>query len=120
MAELNKQEVLLNLASLLDSERTAILEANAADLAACPPDDPVIVDRLKVNDEKIDAMIRSVESVAAQEDPEGLVVSSHVREDGLRIENRKVPFGTVLIIYEARPDVTIEAAAIAMKGGNRI
>jgi glutamate-5-semialdehyde dehydrogenase len=65
-------------------------------------------------------MIRSVESVAAQDDPEGVVISSHVREDGLRIENRKVPFGTVLIIYEARPDVTIEAAAIAMKGGNRI
>ena len=120
MAELNKQETLRTLASLLDSERAAILTANAADLAACPPDDSVIVDRLKVNGAKIDAMIRSVESVAAQADPEGFVISSHVREDGLRIENRKVPFGTVLIIYEARPDVTIEAAAIAMKGGNRI
>ena len=120
MADLNKQETLRTLASLLDSERAAILTANAADLAACPPDDSVIVDRLKVNGAKIDAMIRSVESVAAQADPEGFVISSHVREDGLRIENRKVPFGTVLIIYEARPDVTIEAAAIAMKGGNRI
>jgi len=120
MADLNKQDILRSLASLLDSERAAILTANAADLAACPPDDSVIVDRLKVNDAKIDAMIRSVESVAAQADPEGFVISSHVREDGLRIENRKVPFGTVLIIYEARPDVTIEAAAIAMKGGNKI
>lgn len=120
MAEINKQEVLRALAVLLDAEREAILNANAADLAACPADDAVIVDRLKVNDAKIDAMIRSVESVAAQADPEGGVISSHLREDGLRIENRKVPFGTVLIIYEARPDVTIEAAAIAMKGGNRI
>src|SRR5690242_1065210 len=120
MADLNKQDILRTLASLLDSEREAILAANAADLAACPPDDSVIADRLKVNDAKVDAMIRSVESVAAQSDPEGFVISSHVREDGLRIENRKVPFGTVLIIYEARPDVTIEAAAIAMKGGNRI
>lgn len=120
MADLNKQDILRTLATLLDSERAAILAANAADLAACPPDDLVIIDRLKVDDAKIDAMIRSVESVAAQEDPEGFVISSHVREDGLRIENRRVPFGTVLIIYEARPDVTIEAAAIAMKGGNRI
>lgn len=120
MAELNRQAVLNTLSELLNSNREAILEANAADLAACPPEDAVIVDRLKVNDAKIDAMIRSVESVAAQDDPEGVVISSHVREDGLRIENRKVPFGTVLIIYEARPDVTIEAAAIAMKGGNRI
>lgn len=120
MADLNKLEILGTLASLLHSERAAILAANAADLEACSPDDAVIVDRLKVNDVKIDAMIRSVESVAAQSDPEGVVISSHVREDGLRIENRKVPFGTVLIIYEARPDVTIEAAAIAMKGGNRI
>lgn len=120
MAELNKEQVLGRLAALIDSERAAILSANAADLAACPPDDAVIIDRLKVNDTKIDAMIRSVENVAAQSDPEGFVISSHTREDGLRIENRKVPFGTVLIIYEARPDVTIEAAAIAMKGGNRI
>ncbi len=120
MANLNKQDILRTLALLLDSERGAILTANAADLAACPPDDAVLVDRLKVNDAKIDAMIRSVESVAAQADPEGFVMASHVREDGLRIENRRVPFGTVLIIYEARPDVTIEAAAIAMKGGNRI
>ncbi|MDI1240931.1 MAG: glutamate-5-semialdehyde dehydrogenase [bacterium] len=120
MADLNKQDILGTLASLLDSERAAILAANAADLSVCPDGDAVIIDRLKVNDVKIDAMIRSVESVAAQADPEGFVISSHVREDGLRIENRRVPFGTVLIIYEARPDVTIEAAAIAIKGGNRI
>jgi len=120
MADINKQDVLRTLSELLDSHRKEILAANAADLAACPDDDAVIIDRLKVNDAKIDAMIRSVESVAQQTDPEGFVISSHIREDGLRIENRKVPFGTVLIIYEARPDVTIEAAAIAMKGGNRI
>lgn len=101
MADLSKQEILRKLSALLNSERAAILAANAADLSACPPEDAVIIDRLKVNDAKIEAMIRSVESVAARADPEGFVISSHVREDGLRIENRKVPFGTVLIIYEA-------------------
>ncbi len=65
-------------------------------------------------------MIASVESVIAAPDPVGKIVSSHIREDGLRIENRTVPFGTVLIIYEARPDVSIEAAIIALKAGNRI
>lgn len=120
MADLNKQDILRTLSALLDSEREAILAANTTDLDSCRDGDAVIVDRLKVNETKIDAMIRSLESVAERDDPEGSVISSHVCEDGLRIENRKVAFGTVLIIYEARPDVTIEAAAIALKGGNRI
>lgn len=120
MSEINKERILNDLAALIDSNREAIISANRLDLDACPPHDAVIVDRLKVSDAKIDAMIRSVESVASQPDPENELISQHTREDGLRIENRKVPFGTVLIIYEARPDVTVEAAAIAMKGGNRI
>lgn len=120
MPEINKELILNNLAALIDENREEILAANRADIAECPPDDAVILDRLKVDDAKIDAMIRSVKSVATQADPQNELISTHTREDGLRIENRKVPFGTVLIIYEARPDVTIEAAAIAMKGGNRI
>lgn len=115
-----RNQVLTTLAELLNRERMAILEANARDIAACPPEDQVLVDRLKVNDEKVDAMIASVEHVAAAGDPVGRLLYSHVRKDGLRIENRSVPFGTILIIYEARPDVTIEAAAIALKGGNKI
>lgn len=120
MTELNKESILNDLVGLIEKNRDEILVANRADLAACPSDDAVIIDRLEVDNAKIDAMIRSVKSVAAQADPQNDLISTHTREDGLRIENRKVPFGTVLIIYEARPDVTIEAAAIAMKGGNRI
>jgi len=115
-----RNSVLNSLAGILSENKSAILAANKTDLAACPPDDAVIVDRLKVNEGKVDAMIQSVLGVAQQADPARNPISSYTRKDRLRIENRKVPFGTVLIIYEARPDVTIEAAAIALKAGNRI
>lgn len=112
--------VLKSLARLLSEDKTAIVEANRTDVAACSPDDVVIYDRLKVDDTKIDKMIASVESVIALPSVAGTVISSHTREDGLRIENRRVPFGTILIIFEARPDVCIEAAIIAVKAGNHI
>ncbi|MFT3743396.1 MAG: glutamate-5-semialdehyde dehydrogenase [Pyrinomonadaceae bacterium] len=105
---------------LLAEHKADILAANKLDVDACPPDDGVILDRLKVSEEKVDAMIASVRSVQELPDVVGQVISSHVREDGLRIENRRVPFGTILIIYEARPDVSIEAAIIALKAGNKI
>jgi len=89
-------------------------------MLAFPNMDDSMKDRLKVDEQKIDAMIRSLEEVAKQPDPEGKTIYEFVREDGLRIINRTVPFGTILIIYESRPDVTIEAAATAFKAGNRI
>lgn len=112
--------VLKSLSRLLAENKDAIVDANRADVSACPPDDIVIYDRLKVDDAKVDKMIASVESVIALPSAVGSVISSHTREDGLRIENRRVPFGTILIIFEARPDVCIEAAIIAVKAGNRI
>ncbi len=112
--------VLGSLARLLHDDRAAIVEANKADLAACPADDIVIYDRLKVDDAKVDRMIASVEQVIKLPSAVGSVISTHTRADGLRIENRRVPFGTILIIFEARPDVCIEAAIIALKAGNRI
>lgn len=114
-----RKSVLTSLARLLDDNRAAIITANKLDIEACPDDD-VLFDRLKVNEQKVDAMIASVKSVIDSPDVVGQVISSHTREDGLRIENRRVPFGTILIIYEARPDVSIEAAIIALKAGNKI
>ncbi len=113
-------KVLQTLSRLLADKRAAIIDANKADLAACPPDDMVIYDRLKVDQAKVDKMIESVEKVTALSSAVGSVISAHKREDGLRIENRRVPFGTILIIFEARPDVCVEAAVIALKAGNRI
>ncbi|MBS1797869.1 MAG: glutamate-5-semialdehyde dehydrogenase [Acidobacteria bacterium] len=115
-----KNNVLKSLARLLGEHQAEIVAANARDLAGCPAADPVIYDRLKVDAAKVARMIAAVESVAAAADPENRLVYSTTRADGLRIENRTVPFGRILIIYEARPDVTIEAAVIALKAGNRI
>ena len=120
MKSSHKNSVLSTLAQLLNSRSDEIVRANAADLDAFPDMEESMRDRLKVDDKKIDGMIRSLEEVAAQADPEGKVLYQHTREDGLKIENRTVPFGTILIIYESRPDVTIEAAATAFKAGNRI
>lgn len=120
MKSAKKNSVLSTLAELLKQRGDEIIHANATDMDAFPDMDASMRDRLKVDGKKIDAMIRSLEEVAAQADPEGKVLYEHTREDGLHIENRTVPFGTILIIYESRPDVTIEAAATAFKAGNRI
>lgn len=120
MNEQTRNNILRSLAELLAANKQKIIGANLLDLAACPDDDPVIYDRLKVDQAKVDKMIAAVESVIEAPDPVGRIISSHVRADGLRIENRTAPFGTILIIYEARPDVSIEAAIIALKAGNRI
>lgn len=115
-----KNNILKSLARLLAEHKQNIIEANARDLATCPKDDAVIFDRLKVDEAKVDKMIASVKSVIDAPDPVGQIISSYVRENGLKIENRTAPFGTILIIYEARPDVSIEAAVIALKAGNKI
>ncbi|HEX8286520.1 MAG TPA: glutamate-5-semialdehyde dehydrogenase [Pyrinomonadaceae bacterium] len=115
-----KNNVLASLARLLAENKQEIIEANKLDVAGCSGEDEVILDRLKVDAAKVDKMIASVKSVIAAPDPAGKTIYSNVRADGLRIENRTVPFGTILIIYEARPDVSIEAAIIALKAGNKI
>lgn len=115
-----KAKILQTLARLLRENKTEIIAANRKDIAECSIDDAVIFDRLKVDEAKVEQMIASVEKVLNAPDPAGKILFSNVREDGLRIENRAVPFGTILIIYEARPDVSVEAAIIALKAGNKI
>lgn len=115
-----KNSVLYALATRLQLHSERIIQANNADLHAYPDMDESMRDRLKIDGEKIESMIRSLEEVAIQPDPEDRTLYEFVREDRLRIVNRTVPFGNILIIYESRPDVTIEAAATAFKAGNRI
>ena len=117
---MQKNSVLRTLSELLRLQKEAILEANRSDMLAFPDMDEAMRDRLKVDDRKIEGMMQALEEVALQDDPEGKTIYQYIREDGLRVINRTVPFGTILIIYESRPDVTIEAAATAFKAGNRI
>ncbi len=119
-----KNAVLAQMAIILDRHRQRLLDANQDDLDSLDRDsdhrDQALRDRLVVDNEKIDAMIESVRHVAAQPDPIGQVLDDRILDNGLRIVNRTVPFGTILIIYESRPDVTVEAACIAFKAGSRI
>ena len=114
-----KNAVLRRLAELLRENGQRIMEVNAGDVAECSRDDEALFDRLKIDEKKVEGMIGSVEMVLGLEDPEDKVLS-RVDNEGLRVENRTIAFGTVLIVYESRPDVTIEASVIAFKAGNRV
>lgn len=115
-----RNAVLKVMAELIWSRRADILDANRKDLASCPREDLALYDRLKIDMAKIEGMIASLEELAALDDPLGIERYHFDHPNGMRIENRTEPFGTVLIIYESRPDVTIEAAGIAFKSGNAI
>ncbi|MFD1314581.1 glutamate-5-semialdehyde dehydrogenase [Namhaeicola litoreus] len=115
-----RNSVLLKMAELVEKNRAEIIAINQKDLKSFEDTDLAMYDRLKVDDAKIEGMIESLNQLVQQEDPLGKERFSFVHENGLRIENRTAPFGTILIIYESRPDVTIEAAGIAFKSGNKI
>jgi glutamate-5-semialdehyde dehydrogenase len=116
-----KNRVLETMAQVLLSQAPAILSANQADLAALPAGtDLSIRDRLLLTEEKVAGMIRALQAVARHRDPVDQVLSEVTLSNGLRVVNRTVPFGTILIIYESRPDVTVEAASLAFKAGSRI
>ena len=106
--------------SIIEQRAEDILQANQQDLAAFQRDDQALYDRLVVDKKKIEGMIQAIATVQGQPDPIGQIRSSGVLDNGLRIENRTAPFGTILIIYESRPDVTIEAAVLAFKANNKI
>ena len=115
-----RNAVLLTMASLLEKERKAIIKINKKDLDAYNGNDISMFDRLKVNDAKVDEMITAAKHLASQEDPVGVERFSFKHENGMQVYNKTASFGSVLIIYESRPDVTVEAAGIAFKSGNKI
>ena len=115
-----RNSVLLSMARLVENEKETILKANKIDLENYSGDDLAMEDRLKVDDSKIEDMVHSLKHLASQEDPLGVERFSFTHENGMQVYNRTASFGTVLIIYESRPDVTVEAAGIAFKSGNRI
>ncbi|MEP2238087.1 MAG: glutamate-5-semialdehyde dehydrogenase, partial [Maribacter sp.] len=115
-----KNKVLNSMMRLLDENRSSILDANKKDLNLFKQDDQAMYDRLIVTNNKIDGMIGSIEKVMSQDDPVGKVISQQHLDNGLDISNKTAPFGTIMIIYESRPDVTIEAAVLAFKANNKI
>lgn len=115
-----KDKVLGAVKSQLLERRDEIITANAKDLASWQGDDQAMYDRLVVNDKKINLMIKAVADIIEDSDPVGNVIYTHTHPNGLKVENKTAPFGSVMIIYESRPDVTIEAAMVAFKSNNKI
>src|SRR5690606_13686139 len=115
-----RNKVLLSMARLVEKEKETILTANKIDLDKYSGNDLAMEDRLKVDDAKIEGMIHSLKHLASQEDPVGVERFNFTHDNGMQVYNRTASFGTVLIIYESRPDVTVEAAGIAFKSGNKI
>jgi len=106
--------------SHVESVREQLIATNKQELEDFAGGDKAMYDRLKVNDHKVDEMKQSLTDVLAKSDPIGKVIYNYDHPNGMKVENKTAPFGTIMIIYESRPDVTIEAAAIAFKSGNRI
>ena len=115
-----RNAVLSRMATLLEEERASLKSSNQQDLDNYSGADLAMEKRLLVDDTKIDGMILSMQQLASQEDPIGVERFHYVHEKGMKITNKTAAFGAVMIIYESRPDVTVEAGGIAFKSGNKI
>ena len=114
-----KNRVLYAMAHSLLAHREDILTANREDMdAARGRISDVMLDRLALTNPRIEAMAKGIREVAELPDPAGEVLSESVRPNGLRIQKLAVPLGVVAIIYESRPNVTSDAAALCIKSGN--
>jgi glutamate-5-semialdehyde dehydrogenase len=115
-----KDAALLAAADLLVARGDEVLRANAVDVERAEQDGvaATLVDRLRLDGARIDAMAGGLRQVASLPDPVGSVVDGWVRPNGLRIRRVRVPLGVVAIIYESRPNVTSDAAALCLKSGN--
>ncbi len=113
-----KNRALTAIAKAIRSRESEILAANAQDCTNASP--RIEIDRLRLTSERIGAMARDVESVAGLVDPVGETFDAVVRPNGLTISKRRVPLGVVGVVYESRPNVTSDVAAICIKTGNAV
>jgi len=115
-----KNNALLTLARLIREQAPALRTANALDLEAARKSglEAAMLDRLTLNDKGIEAMAQGVEQIAALPDPVGSITDMSTRPSGIQLGKMRVPLGVIGIIYEARPNVTADAAALCIKSGN--
>lgn len=113
-----KNQFLFSLAQQLRQSEVDILAANAADLAEAGHLSVAMQDRLRLDAERLESIALEVEQVASLADPVGEVFDQRELENGLRLHRRRVPLGVVGVIYEARPNVTVDIASLCLKSGN--
>ncbi len=115
-----RNEALRAMASAMREQTDALVAENAKDLSAAQANGltSAMIDRLKLDPGRVAKMAQAVLEIADQPDPVGETIEGRVRPDGFRVEKRRVPLGVVAIIYEARPNVTSDAAALCLKSAN--
>jgi glutamate-5-semialdehyde dehydrogenase len=117
-----KDRVILRVADLLAERQVQIQEANAKDVKAAQAQGyaPAFIDRLTLSDKVCTSMIKGLREVAALPDPVGAVTGMWVRPNGLKVGRQRIPLGVIGFIYESRPNVTVDAAALCLKSGNAV
>ncbi len=117
-----KDECLLAMASALEASEKELIEANAKDMKAGAEAglSKAMLDRLRLDSKRIKEMADGLRHITTLEDPVGRPLSTVVRPNGLRIEKVSVPIGVIAIIYESRPNVTVDAAGLCLKAGNAV
>ncbi|NCO01096.1 MAG: glutamate-5-semialdehyde dehydrogenase [Epsilonproteobacteria bacterium] len=115
-----KNRILKEIAEALRANTMDLLEANALDMADADKNEltPALKERLLLDEKRIDAMAVAIEEIAALKEPVGRVLEGWVTEDGLKIEKVSIPIGVIGIIYESRPNVTSDTAALCFKSSN--
>jgi len=117
-----KNRTLLRAAEILDGRRELVKERNSKDVEFAREKGlkPSVIDRLVLNDRRIDGMIKVLRDVAGLPDPVGEIVRMWTLPNGLRVGRMRVPLGVVFIVYESRPNVTVEAASLCIKSSNAV
>lgn len=117
-----RNDALLAMAAAIRTNRAAILDANRQDLEGARERNlsPALLDRLMLDDKRIEGMASGVEAIAALPDPLGVVTADWTRPNGMRIQRVRVPLGVIGIVYESRPNVTADAGALCLKSGNAV
>ena len=115
-----RKNILNNIALLLNERRQEIINVNKIDIENADKSglSSAMIDRLKLTDKEIDGMIKAVNEISMQNEVIGDVIGGSTRPNGLKIRKVRVPLGVVGIIYESRPNVTIDSAALCIKSGN--
>ncbi|WP_118986829.1 glutamate-5-semialdehyde dehydrogenase [Photorhabdus sp. CRCIA-P01] len=117
-----KNQALIHIADLLEQESAIILEANQLDMIQAREQgmNEALLDRLLLTPERLIAIANDVRQVCRLSDPVGQVIDGSLLDSGLRLERRRVPLGVVGVIYEARPNVTVDVASLCLKTGNAV
>ncbi|MFZ6034288.1 MAG: glutamate-5-semialdehyde dehydrogenase [Melioribacter sp.] len=118
----SKNKLLTSMAESLDNSRNKIIAANETDLKAAEEKglSGALVDRLRLNDDRIDSMINAIKEIVQLNDPVGEIENVKTRPNGIQVGTMRIPLGVIAIIYEARPNVTSDAAALCIKSGNGV